>query len=108
MVIVVEDAMRMAVHVDPSTPNIWRTAPYYSDLREWGYQAAAHDQQLVVSVARKMFAILPDGDVELGYVSDEEVVLTGRFADGSYGARVLRADDPRIEGMEYGKPMSFD
>lgn len=108
MVIVAEDAMRIAIHVDPSTPNVWRSEPYYSDLREWAYQAAAHDQQLVVSVARKMFAMLPDGHVELGYVGEDEVVLTGKFANGSYGARVLKADDPRIEGMEYGKPMSFD
>ena len=106
--IVVEDAMRLAIHVDPSTPKVWKSEPYYSDLKEWAYQAAHHDQQLVVSVARKMWAILPDRDFELGEVAEDDVVLTGRFADGSYGARVLKADDPRIQGIEYGKPISLE
>lgn len=107
MVIVIEDDSRIAVHVDPSTPNIWKSQPFYSDLKEWAIQAALHDQQLIVSVARKMVALLPDCEVDLGYVAEDEVVLTGRFADGSYGARTLKADDPKIQGLEFGKPIEF-
>lgn len=104
MVIVMEDENRMAIHVDPATPNVWRAEPHYSDLKWWAQQAAQHDQQLVVSIARRMIALLPDSDIDLGFVDEDEVVLTGRFADGRYGAKKLKADDPAIRGMEYGKP----
>lgn len=104
MVIVVEDENRMAIHVDPALPNVWKAEPYYSDLKTWAWQAAQHDQQIVVSIARRMIALLPDCEVDLGFVEEDEVVLTGRFGDGSYGARKFKANDPAIQGMEYGKP----
>lgn len=104
MVIVIEDENRMAVHVDPSTPNVWKAEPYYSDLKSWAWHAAQHDQQLVVSIARRMIALLPDCEVDLGFVDEDEIVLTGRFANGDYGARKFKASDPTIQGMEYGKP----
>lgn len=104
MVIVMEDDRRMAIHVDPNTPNVWKGSPYYQDIKEWAKHAARNDQQLVVSIARKMTVILPDSEVYLGFVREDEIVLSGQRADGSYGARKIAADDPSIQGIEYGKP----
>lgn len=104
MVIVMEDAQRMAIHVDPSTPNIWKARPYHDDLKMWAHHAAQNDQQIVVSIARKMTVILPDSDVYLGFVGEDEIVVSGQRADGSFGARKIKADDPKIAGLEYGKP----
>ncbi|WP_390587315.1 hypothetical protein [Erythrobacter sp. MTPC3] len=101
-----EDESRMAVHVDPDTPNVWRIEPYYSDLMSWAREAFKHDQQLVVSIARRMFAFLPDGEVDLGYVAEDEIVFTGMRKDGTYLATKLKANDPRVQGIEYGKPVS--
>lgn len=104
MVIVAEDQSRMAVHVDPNTPHVWKSEPYYSDLKRWAWHAADYQfQQIVVVIGRKMIAILPDSDVHLGIVSLNEVVATGQNKDGSYFARKIQTTDPSIQGVEYGK-----
>jgi hypothetical protein len=108
MVIVAEDDSRMAIHVDPNMPNVWKSEPYYTDLKRWAWQAAEHQfQQIVVVIGRKMIAILPDRDVDLGIVANNEIVVTGQLADGSYSARKFNADDPAIQGFTYGKQYSF-
>lgn len=104
MVLVAEDMSRMAIHVDPSTPNVWKAQPYYSDLKTWAWHAAQYGfQQLVVVIGRRMIAVLPDRDIDLGIVEKDEVVLTGQLADGSYTARKLKASDPTLIGMEPGQ-----
>lgn len=104
MVIVAEDAARMAIHVDPATPNVWKAEPHYSDLKRWARSAAENQfQQLVVVIGRRMIAILPDRDLDLGIVAEDEVVLTGQLADGSYTARKLKASDPTLVGMAPGQ-----
>ena len=103
MVIVAENETRMAVHVDPSTPNVWKSEPYYSDLKTWARHASRNPgQQLVVTVAGRMFVILPDKDVDMGIVSEDEIVLSGQMADGSYMAIKVRTDDPGIERLANG------
>ena len=108
MVTVMEDENRMAIYVDPSMPNIWKSEPYYEDILSWGYQAYKSNQQLVVSVNRHMFAILPDGPFDLGFVAENQVVVTGQSSDGSFIAEKVEADDPWIAGFEYGKPFMAD
>ncbi|WP_152568201.1 hypothetical protein [Sphingopyxis sp. LC81] len=108
MVIVAEDAARMAIHVDPNTPHVWKSEPYYSDLKRWSWHAAQHQfQQIVVAIGRRMVAVLPDKDVDLGRVAEDEVVLTGQLADGSYSAMKFNANDPAIKGLRYGQEYKF-
>lgn len=98
----------MAIHVDPNTPNVWKVNPYYSDLKRWASGAAENQfQQLVVVIGRKMISVLPDKDVDLGIVAEDEIVFTGQLADGSYTARKLKPDHPAIQGFEYGKQHTF-
>ena len=103
MVIVAENETRMAIHVDPSTPNAWKAEPHYSDLKEWARHASRiPGQQLLVTVGGRMFVILPDKDVDLGLVSEDEIVFSGRMADGSYSAIKVRADDPSVRKLANG------
>ena len=45
---------------------------------------------------RKVIAMLPDRDCELGVVADDEIVITGLRPDGTWGAAKVRQDDPRM------------
>ncbi|KGB51781.1 hypothetical protein FG91_04147 [Sphingopyxis sp. LC81] len=51
--------------------------------------------------------MLPDKDVDLGRVAEDEVVLTGQLADGSYSAMKFNANDPAIKGLRYGQEYKF-
>lgn len=107
MVVVFElGGTRVAVHVDASRPSAWREEPFYSDMKEWAQFAAAHMHQVIVCVGDRTTVILPDRDVDLGAVADDERIITveRRTASGSsLDALKLKADDPRIAGMEPGK-----
>jgi hypothetical protein len=107
MVIVSElGGNRVAIHVDPGRPTAWRQSPYYEEIRQWAILAAERTQQVVVLVGRRAIVVLPDREVDLGLVEDDEHIITferrGPFGS-SLEALKLKADDPRIAGMEPGK-----
>lgn len=95
----------VAIHVDPSCPDAWRQEPYYSDLKRWSAFAARDLRQVIVCVDNRSIVILPDEDVDLGVVSEEErVVLSEVPEDGRLKLRAMkiRADDSRLAGAEAG------
>jgi hypothetical protein len=96
MVVVIEDAKRMAIHVDPATPNVWRVPPYYGDIKRWARNAATRGQQIAVVIGLRTIMIFPDGEVDVGDVEDDEIVMTVKLEDGSFTAEKVRADDPRV------------
>lgn len=98
MVIVIEDARRMAIHVDPATPNVWRLPPYYDDLKYWARNAVTRGQQIAVVIGRRTIMIFPDNEVDVGELDDDEIVMTARLEDGRYSAEKISADDPRVSG----------
>lgn len=110
MVIVSElDGNRIAVHVDPARPNAWKEEPYYSEIKEWACRVAGELKQVVVCIRNRAIVILPDEDVDLGPIGDDERIVCGEVLEK--GRLVLRAmklkvDDPRIAGMEDGVPYS--
>lgn len=107
MVIVSElGGTRVGVHVDPGKPMAWRDEPYYSDLKDWARHAAMSMMQVVVCIGRRTHVILPDRDVDLGIVEDDERIISWevRSSQGTeIRAEKLKADDPRIAGMTPGK-----
>ena len=110
MVIVSElDGGRIAIHVDPGRPAAWRDRPFYDDLKEWAHFAARDNMQVVVCVGNRATVILPDRDVELGLVSPDERIITRETVDAAGNRRFeafkLKADDPRIAGMQPGVPV---
>jgi hypothetical protein len=99
------DGNRIAIHVDPSRPNAWKREPYYSDIKNWAWQASVNMQQVVVCVGSRAIVILPKEDVDLGIVSDDQRILVAEVEDNGSSkliAMKLRAADPLLEGMEAG------
>jgi len=80
---------RLRVHVDPANPEAWRAEPYYSDLKQWAVAAERMDMQLTVAVGRRIIAILPHGDVDLGEFGDTDRLVYSR--DTVEGREVLLA-----------------
>jgi hypothetical protein len=108
MVIVSElGGTRIAVHVDPGRPGAWREEPYYSELKQMAYAAAQDMHQVVVCIGNHAIVVLPDRDVDLGRVADDERIVTWEKRSGTgtvLEAVKIKADDPRIAGMVPGKP----
>ena len=94
---------RVAIHVDPGRPNAWREQPYYDEIKHWARQAASHGQQVVVGIGKRAIVILPDREVDLGLVADDERIVV-REHQGPAGAELdalkVKADDPLFFGLE--------
>lgn len=97
MVIAAQDATRLAVHVDPATPNVWKAAPYYADLKLWARNPQRFGfRQVLVVIGRHMIAILPDRDLDLGEVAPDEIVISGPLTSGGWTAFKIGPDDPQL------------
>jgi Fe-S-cluster containining protein len=70
------DGNRIAAHVHPSRPDAWRKEPFYSTLKDWAIAAAPHRGQVAAVIGRRTLMILPDRDVDLGDVRDDELIVT--------------------------------
>jgi hypothetical protein len=88
------DNRRLAVHVDPSRPDAWKAEPYYSQLKKWTMETVSESKQVVVYIGRRAIVILPNKDVDLGDVAEDElIVTTGQL--GQFDAIKLKPSDPR-------------
>jgi hypothetical protein len=93
------DGMEIVVHVDPGVPNAWRAEPYYSEIRNMTVDAAGTAYTVFVQIRRRMIAVFPDREVDLGVVAeDERVAILEEAGPGTRRRRAvkLKADDPRI------------
>lgn len=96
------DGQRMTAIVDPARPDAWRKEPYYGTLKAWAEAAVPYNGQVVVRVGPRYWVILPDRDVDLGEVGEDEVIVTevnqtptGKKLD----AIKLPRSDPRAAGL---------
>ena len=86
----------LVVHVDANFPGAWRAEPYLSGLRA---MAAAGQRQggLVVIVEQgKSTVLLPDREVELGMVAEDERLVSGYIATPSgprFEVKVMKAQE---------------
>jgi hypothetical protein len=89
---------RIVAFVDPARPDAWKREPHYSGLKKLAATAAMHNGWVIVRIARRTHVIFPDRDVDLGDVTDDETVITGKHPTPS-GFRLeaykVRRDDPR-------------
>lgn len=102
MVLALEgDGQRIAAHVDPSFPGAWRRSPYYQELKKWSEIAARSQVQVSVWIGRHAIVIVPDQDIDLGFVSEDEVVVstTAMTPQGpKLGAqKIKRSELPELE-----------
>ena len=93
------DGMEIIVHVDPGVPNAWRAEPYYSEIRRMAGQAAGTSYTVFVQIGRRVIAVFPDREIDLGVVEEDERIAIRQ--EGPPGARrpgavKLKANDPRI------------
>jgi hypothetical protein len=88
------DGNEIVIHVDPGMPNAWRAEPYYSEIRNM----AAHGVYTIfVQIGRRVIAIFPDREVDLGVVAeDERIAIQPEPGTGRLGAVKVKANDPRI------------
>jgi hypothetical protein len=89
----------LSVFVDGGRPDAWKAEPYHAQLRAWAGRAAAKNRQVLVRIGKRVVAILPDRDVDLGVVQDDELVVT-EYSPAASGfvskAFKLKKDDPRV------------
>ena len=97
VLLVVTADKRLVAYIDPGYPNAWRIEPYYSQLKEWARLAAAKRWQVMACLGRRTTVILPDRDVDLGLVAEDETILTGE-RDGPLGVELnaikVKNNDP--------------
>lgn len=65
----------LLVQVDPGTPNVWRSEPYYRNLKQWAAGAASRGRQVVVFLNKSATVILPDRDVPLGVLGPNDRIV---------------------------------
>lgn len=106
IVVVSELGFRINFTLDASQPNRWREVPYYNDLKALAVLSFRENRQVLVTVGTKVIAVLPDRDVELGHVAEDEVVVSGQRSDGSWGAAKVHKDDPRLARSGNGMPLA--
>ncbi len=79
IVLVIDEAgLRMSAYVDSQRPNAWKSEPYYSQLKQWSRNSLAKGGQVVASVNRHAYLIMPNEDIDLGILAEDDVVeITG-------------------------------
>ena len=86
---------RMTVHVDPQRPDAWRAEPYYTNFRRW---VRLEGMTILVTVGKRYYTILPDRDVDLGILAEDEMILLEE-CKMPFGTEItpvrVRKDDPR-------------
>lgn len=98
IVVAAPEEAKMTIYVDASRPNAWREEPFHSRLRLWARHAMAEDAKVIVALGRRAIVILPDDDVDLGIVAEDERIVTSRTRTPlgvKYEAMKLHKDDPR-------------
>ena len=89
---------RLVAYVDPGRPDAWKAEPYYSHLKQWAVQNLTRDKQVVVYIGARAIVILPNKDVDLGDVAEDEfIIITGQGTE--LDAIKLKPDDSRLEHL---------
>lgn len=73
------DGAQLVVNVDPEHEGAWRRKPFHGTLRAWADRGLAEGLQIVVKTGRRVTAILPDREVDLGEVADDEYIKLSRI-----------------------------
>jgi hypothetical protein len=92
------DGTHLIANVDPAHPGVWRHSPYYETLHGWAKRGAGPGMDVIVKVGSRMFALLPDRDVDLGTMAEgERLRLTRIVSDEgiSIVARRVGSDSER-------------
>jgi hypothetical protein len=70
-----DDAVNAHVYVDPDHPEVWRSEPFYSDIKDAAREAAKRRCRVTVHVGKAQTIVFPDRDVDFGIIEDDEEVM---------------------------------
>ncbi len=93
------DGKEIVVHVDPGVPNAWRAEPYHTEIRSLASHATRATYTVFVQIGRRVIAVFPDHEVDLGIVAEDERILIREVGDAGATRREavkLKANDHRI------------
>ncbi|WP_374308730.1 hypothetical protein [Dongia sp.] len=96
---------RITIAVDPGRADAWRKDPYYRQIKTWAHAALPHQGQVMIKNGDRMTMILPDDDVDLGIVRQDQLIVTGEQQTPQgvkLRAFVIDRDDPRAKGLNPG------
>jgi len=65
----------LSVTADPARPEDWRAEPYYSTLRRWAQEGVKVSSPVVVFVGSRVIVLKPEGELDLGIVAPDEVLI---------------------------------
>src|SRR5262249_52288497 len=74
LVVRLRPGKEIIIHVDPGVPSAWRAEPYYSEIRSMAVNAAGTAFTVFVQIGRRVIAVFPDREVDLGVVAPDERV----------------------------------
>lgn len=95
-----EGTNRVVINVDPFRKNAWRKEPYYSQIKQWAVAASENLEQVVVWLGFDAVVVLPDKEINLGPVREDEVIVTWEANGPSgreWGAELKDKDDPSLK-----------
>ncbi len=73
-----DDGSQLIASVDPAYPDAWRKPRFHDALRDWSRRGFAEGLQVLVRIGTRVVAILPDRDVDLGVLTDNERIKLTR------------------------------
>jgi hypothetical protein len=59
----------MRISVDPDVKDVWRSEPYYAQIKGWARAALAQSGYVAVFASDKCFIIFPEEDLEVSYIA---------------------------------------
>jgi hypothetical protein len=95
------------VNVDPTRPDVWKSEPFYSRLKAWAGNAVPSHGHVIVHIGRQRIVMLPDRDVDLGAIGDDEMIVVGeqKLPTGVVLTPfIMKRDDPRAVQVKKGGP----
>ena len=72
-----EAAHGLALYVDRDFPNIWRSEPYYSHIKQLASEE--YTGQVIIHVENRTWLVRPNCDIEIG--ADEQFAVVQPFPD---------------------------
>jgi hypothetical protein len=98
-----QDNTHMKIVVDPARPDAWKKEPYYSRFKQWARSGPEQAMKIMVAIGKRAIVILPDHDVDLGIVDDDDRIVTVREITPlgyRFDALKVHKDDPRAREAE--------
>ncbi len=96
-----ENNTHMKIVVDPARPDAWKKEPYYSCFKGWAQSGPEEGVKIMVVIGKRAIVVLPDRDVDLGIMGDDDRIVTMREETPlgtRFDALKLHKSDPRVRG----------